>query len=234
MEFLGVSFCFTGEKSVEVVDLGSDSDLESQFEEDNGPTFNHTSVKREVSEFIVPEVLEALELGFKPSSPPPPTLSSPPSSPHRLSLAGTIDLKTSCPICKTSVAIGDLELMIKEHQGYIGEQKSRMQSLRLSCVLKVNIHCDGCKQDVKKLLQRIEDQSRSTSLDWAMRRDIILGIARGVLYLHQGSKLRIVHRDLKATYFGLLTQLLSEEVFDFSRGEMTQQKIKELKQSLNR
>ncbi|KAK9162058.1 hypothetical protein Syun_002960 [Stephania yunnanensis] len=32
----------------------------------------------------------------------------------------------------------------------------------------------------------------------------------------------------------LLTQLLSEEVFDFSRGEMTQQKIKELKQSLNR
>ncbi|KAK9134575.1 hypothetical protein Syun_013905 [Stephania yunnanensis] len=25
-----------------------------------------------------------------------------------------------------------------------------------SCVLKVNMHCDGCKQDVKKLLQRIE------------------------------------------------------------------------------
>ena len=32
----------------------------------------------------------------------------------------------------------------------------------------------------------------------------------------------------------LFSQLLSEEVFDFSRGEMTQQKIKELKQSLNR
>ncbi|KAK9133651.1 hypothetical protein Scep_013179 [Stephania cephalantha] len=40
---------------------------------------------------------------------------------------------------------------------------------------------------------------RSTSLDWAMRRDIILGIARGVLYLHQDSGLRIVHRDLKAS-----------------------------------
>lgn len=25
-----------------------------------------------------------------------------------------------------------------------------------TCVLKVNIHCDGCKQKVKKLLQRIE------------------------------------------------------------------------------
>ncbi|XP_010930169.1 protein EXPORTIN 1A isoform X1 [Elaeis guineensis] len=31
----------------------------------------------------------------------------------------------------------------------------------------------------------------------------------------------------------LILKLLSEEVFDFSRGEMTQQKIKELKQSLN-
>lgn len=25
-----------------------------------------------------------------------------------------------------------------------------------TCVLKVNIHCDGCKHKVKKLLQRIE------------------------------------------------------------------------------
>ncbi|XP_021833200.1 protein EXPORTIN 1A-like [Prunus avium] len=31
-----------------------------------------------------------------------------------------------------------------------------------------------------------------------------------------------------------ILKLLSEEVFDFSRGEMTQLKIKELKQSLNR
>ncbi|KAK9143426.1 hypothetical protein Syun_012826 [Stephania yunnanensis] len=207
-------------------------------------------------------IVGVVELGFNPSSPPPLTLSSLPSSPHRLSLAGTIDLKTSCPICKsrcfkdlyvgraqtkakreqmiprqveerkkeqlqkyegsnvyvknvsddvddvevqenfskfgkvasakimhdktgvsegTSVAIGDLELMIKEHQGYIGEQKSIMQSLRrlkvvflkqrpqsrpckgstnicLKCerILQKDIHCDGCKQDVNKLLQRIE------------------------------------------------------------------------------
>ncbi|KAK9087443.1 hypothetical protein Syun_029837 [Stephania yunnanensis] len=44
-----------------------------------------------------------------------------------------------------------------------------------------------------------ERSTRSTSLDWAMRRDIILGIARGVLYLHQDSGLKIVHRDLKAS-----------------------------------
>ncbi|KAK9088848.1 hypothetical protein Scep_027930 [Stephania cephalantha] len=48
-------------KSVEVVDLGGDSDLKSQFVENNGPTFNHTSVKREVSEIMVPEVPDVLE-----------------------------------------------------------------------------------------------------------------------------------------------------------------------------
>ncbi|KAK9169038.1 hypothetical protein Syun_001178 [Stephania yunnanensis] len=38
--------------------------------------------------------------------------------------------------------------------------KKLVKSGKHSCVLKVNIHCDGCKQDVKKLLQRIEDQQK--------------------------------------------------------------------------
>ncbi|KAK9130466.1 hypothetical protein Sjap_010953 [Stephania japonica] len=58
------------------------------------------------------------------------------------------------------------------------------------------------------------DQTRSKSLDWRMRRDIILGIARGVLYLHHDSRLRIVHRDLKASNI-LLDAKMSPRISDF-------------------
>ncbi|CAJ2638945.1 unnamed protein product [Trifolium pratense] len=45
----------------------------------------------------------------------------------------------------------------------------------------------------------IFDTRRSKFLDWTKRLEIIDGIARGLLYLHQDSTLRIIHRDLKTS-----------------------------------
>ncbi|GMY09979.1 G-type lectin S-receptor-like serine/threonine-protein kinase At4g03230 isoform X1, partial [Fagus crenata] len=57
-------------------------------------------------------------------------------------------------------------------------------------------------------------QNQSVFLDWEMRFNIILGIARGLLYLHQDSRLRIIHRDLKTSNI-LLDHEMIPKISDF-------------------
>ncbi|CAI0460703.1 unnamed protein product [Linum tenue] len=58
------------------------------------------------------------------------------------------------------------------------------------------------------------DQNRRLKLNWEMRYNIIVGIARGLLYLHEECPLKIIHRDMKASNI-LLDESMMPKISDF-------------------
>jgi serine/threonine protein kinase len=68
-------------------------------------------------------------------------------------------------------------------------------------------------------METLQDQKLSMCLDWDMRFKIILGIARGLVYLHHDSRLKIIYRDLKTSNI-LLDEEMNPKIFDFGLARM--------------
>ncbi|CAA3015713.1 cysteine-rich receptor kinase 2 [Olea europaea subsp. europaea] len=66
----------------------------------------------------------------------------------------------------------------------------------------------------KSLDSFIFDPSKGKSLNWEKRFEIVIGTTEGLVYLHENSKIRIIHRDIKASNI-LLDSRLRAKIADF-------------------
>ena len=106
---------------------------------------------------------------------------------------------------------GNQLLLIYEYM----ENNSLARALFGKCL--ANIFCSVFKNEYNdlslSLFHIVGNDEHRLNLGWPTRKKICLEIARGLAYLHEESRLKIVHRDIKATNV-LLDKYLNAKISD--------------------
>ncbi|KAK7324501.1 hypothetical protein VNO77_28101 [Canavalia gladiata] len=128
----------------------------------------------------------------------------------------------------TIIAVKQLSSKSKQGNREFINEIGMISALQHPCLVKLY----GCCMEGDQLLliyEYMENNSLARALfarekcqlklDWSTRQRICVGIARGLAYLHGESRLKIVHRDIKATNV-LLDKDLNPKISDFGLAKL--------------
>ncbi|XP_028763748.1 probable leucine-rich repeat receptor-like serine/threonine-protein kinase At3g14840 [Neltuma alba] len=127
----------------------------------------------------------------------------------------------------TIIAVKQLSSKSKQGNREFINEIGMISAMQHPCLVKLYGCCVERDQlllvyeymDNNSLARALFGQEGQLHLDWPTRYKICIGIARGLAFLHEESRLKIVHRDIKATNV-LLDKDLNPKISDFGLAKL--------------